>query len=462
MHAAGNVNGELRARVGGRAARLHVGLHEVPVTYVVVLRESGAPVLRRRAARRRRARPLARAPARRRRPPRRRRDSCSPASTRPCTPKAGHEMATSVEEVRVRDVEPGGPGTAGRSAPTRSPDTARSAAPGPTSGGAWSVVEGDLVRGDGGVAAMEQSAEALLDLPVARRPPARADPDRPDLRRDGMGGAALALRRRRARRLAGTGLERPRHRSRSPRAVAGRWWPRAPSTCRPRTVSSLQVVDDGGTIGGAPRRAAAVRPLDRRRAPRGRCPRRSWRPGPADRATLRGLRGPPPLRRRCRPSSTWAPPGTSRARSWPWRTTSPVPPASSRRRTGPRRPRGRPAVGAEPRPRPARADRGGIAAGPGRPPPPEPRPHALHGRLGRSRLRRPRGRPAAAGHGPQPGPGQPRRAGGLAGRRQLRRWSTSGSTTPPTHNGSAVSLFCSAGGHERIGQRGVGPTSGAR
>jgi len=42
LHAAGNVNGELRARVGGDSARLHVGVHEVPITYVVALRECGA------------------------------------------------------------------------------------------------------------------------------------------------------------------------------------------------------------------------------------------------------------------------------------------------------------------------------------------------------------------------------------------------------------------------------------
>ena len=76
-----------------------------------------------------------------------------------------YEMATSAEELRVRDVPSlrswyggaigadtlTGHGTLGG---TRA-----------DVGGAWSVVEGDLVRGDGGVAAMEQSAEALLDLP---------------------------------------------------------------------------------------------------------------------------------------------------------------------------------------------------------------------------------------------------------------------------------------------------------
>src|SRR5690606_5035782 len=42
VHAGGARNGELRATVAGRAAPLHLGLQELDVTYVVVLREQGA------------------------------------------------------------------------------------------------------------------------------------------------------------------------------------------------------------------------------------------------------------------------------------------------------------------------------------------------------------------------------------------------------------------------------------
>ena len=42
VHAAGPVNAELRARVGGGAAQLHRGTQDVPFTYVVVLRPEGA------------------------------------------------------------------------------------------------------------------------------------------------------------------------------------------------------------------------------------------------------------------------------------------------------------------------------------------------------------------------------------------------------------------------------------
>ena len=42
MHAASTVNGELRARTGQGLARLYQGVQNVPITYLVCLRERGA------------------------------------------------------------------------------------------------------------------------------------------------------------------------------------------------------------------------------------------------------------------------------------------------------------------------------------------------------------------------------------------------------------------------------------
>jgi hypothetical protein len=162
--------------------------------------------------------------------------------------EGGHEMATGIDEVRVRDVarwqawhgEALGADTLTGHGPLGG--TAADA------GGTWSVVDGDLLRGDGGIAATEQSAEALLGLAApagllhvqVRTGPVFAE----------TGWAGLRWR------CSPDGRDGWRVRVWSDHAVlevaeGGRWEVVAEGAAHlpAASLSSLQVVDDGATIG---------------------------------------------------------------------------------------------------------------------------------------------------------------------------------------------------------------------
>jgi LmbE family N-acetylglucosaminyl deacetylase len=247
LHAGGNLNGELRARVAGHPARLHLGVHEVPVTYVVVLREQGATYY------------VAGPPGA---------DGLGPwPELRPVAvdhldadallfagvhqsvhAEGGHEMATSVDELRVSDVpslRAWYGGAAGADSLTGHGPLDGTPA---DVGGSWTVVDGDLVRAEGGVAAVGQSAEALMALPspaglvhvLIQTAPVLAD----------EGWAGLCWR------CGADGRDGWRVRVWSDHATAevgedGRWEVVAegPARLAAARVSSLQVVDDGTTIG---------------------------------------------------------------------------------------------------------------------------------------------------------------------------------------------------------------------
>jgi hypothetical protein len=144
-------------------ARLHLGVQEVPVTYVVALRERGAvyyasgppgasglgpwPYLRPLAVDHLDASPHVFA-----------------GIHQAVHAEGGHEIATSIDEVRVREVAALRPWFGTALAADELTGHGALEATSAEGGGTWALVEGQLLRGDAGVAA-EHGAQALVALP---------------------------------------------------------------------------------------------------------------------------------------------------------------------------------------------------------------------------------------------------------------------------------------------------------
>jgi hypothetical protein len=246
MHAASVLNGELRARVGDELLRSYEGVQEVPLTYVVVLRERGAvyyvsslpgaegtagfPAMRPVAIDRRAADPVVFA-----------------GLQQAAHGEVGHEIATRVAAVRVATVPELREGSSSRIA---DPLTGHGGLVEGDSPLAWAPVDGQLERTPEGAqaAAGAVGGTASVDAPwpaglvhLVITTPARFDPDAEAglLWRAGTGGAwRVRVRPDHADlavRVESEGGWQTVARGRSHLPASGQW--------------SLQVIDDGNRFG---------------------------------------------------------------------------------------------------------------------------------------------------------------------------------------------------------------------
>lgn len=246
MHAASVFNGELRARVGEQLLRSYEGIQEVPLTYVVVLRERGAvyyvsslpgaegaagfPAMRPIAIDHNAADPVVFA-----------------GLQQAVHGEVGHEIATRVAAVRVATVPELREGSSSRIA---DPLTGHGALVGKDSPLGWAPMEGQLERTPEGAqaAAGAPNGSASVDAPwpaglvnVVIATPARFDPDAEVglLWRGGTGGAWRVRARPDeadlAVRVHPEGGWQMVARGRAHLPASGQW--------------SLQVIDDGNRFG---------------------------------------------------------------------------------------------------------------------------------------------------------------------------------------------------------------------
>ncbi|MPY94513.1 MAG: hypothetical protein GEV08_16080 [Acidimicrobiia bacterium] len=161
LRSAGVVNGELTARVGTGQLRVHAGIEELPITYVVALRERGAVYY---ASSLPGAAGLGAYPTMR--PVGVDRADASPfvwASLQQAVHgEVGHELASRVESVRVRDV----PSLSTGAGTATAADSLQGSGPlgEPQVGGAWRALEGVLERTGAGAAGGDEGGCALVEL----------------------------------------------------------------------------------------------------------------------------------------------------------------------------------------------------------------------------------------------------------------------------------------------------------